>query len=149
VLASKRCNKCYVEKAASEFSKGSCRLGLRYACKKCDNARHLAWEKKNPDKTRKKWIEFAYGVTTTQYEQMLQEQDNKCYICKKDETIIDKRTKKLRRLAIDHCHTTLAVRGLLCNNCNRGIGFFSDNIELLKEAIAYLEKARIMNIKGG
>ncbi len=46
-----------------------------------------------------------------------------------------------RRLCLDHCHGTGAFRGWLCDRCNRGLGFFDDNIEGLKRAIAYLKRA--------
>ncbi|WPJ53570.1 hypothetical protein RCIP0083_00040 [Klebsiella phage RCIP0083] len=53
-------------------------------------------------------------------------------ICGKHES------EQRRALAVDHCHTTGSVRGLLCDNCNRGIWYFRDNHEVLKAAIKYL-----------
>ena len=41
-------------------------------------------------------------------------------------------------VAIDHNHVTGEIRGLLCNACNKGIGFLNDDIRLLKNAIKYL-----------
>ena len=49
-----------------------------------------------------------------------------------------------RRLSVDHNHVTSKVRGLLCNNCNRGIGNFKDKKELLLKAISYLDKHEIL-----
>lgn len=45
------------------------------------------------------------------------------------------------KLVVDHCHDTGIVRGLLCHNCNRALGLFKDKIEVLKNAIKYLEGA--------
>jgi hypothetical protein len=44
----------------------------------------------------------------------------------------------LKELAIDHCHKTGKIRGLLCKNCNQGLGQFKDNIDLLLSAAKYL-----------
>ena len=41
---------------------------------------------------------------------------------------------------IDHCHETKKVRGVLCNRCNRGLGFFQDNQEIIQQALLYIEK---------
>ncbi len=46
------------------------------------------------------------------------------------------------RLVIDHCHSTGAIRGLLCSNCNTAIGLLSDNPEIIRKAADYLEKER-------
>lgn len=51
----------------------------------------------------------------------------------------------LRKLAVDHCHKTNVLRGLLCSNCNTGIGMFKDNPLLLNKAAVYLEKSRGAN----
>lgn len=73
-----------------------------------------------------------YNITMEQYDQMLQEQNGGCKICKN--------VPVKRKLAIDHDHKTNKVRGLLCNNCNTGIGMFKDNTELLSSAINYLTR---------
>jgi transcription elongation factor Elf1 len=80
-------------------------------------------------------IRNQYGITLKQYELMLDKQKFKCAICGKHDEV------EGRRLAIDHCHTTGKVRGLLCGKCNRGLGLFYDNEELLQNAIKYLKYA--------
>ena len=81
-----------------------------------------------------------YNITLDVYNEMLKEQDHKCAICQNEETKIDPHTKKPSRLAVDHCHKTGKVRGLLCFMCNYAIGKFKDNITYLKRAIEYLKK---------
>lgn len=75
-----------------------------------------------------------YGITIEQYDEMLRAQNNSCAICKTD-------TPGGRgRWAVDHCHSTGRVRGLLCASCNLGLGHFKDNQAFLAEAISYLNK---------
>lgn len=66
------------------------------------------------------------------FEQMLKEQNGLCLICKKE--------PQKKELAVDHCHLTDKVRGLLCTNCNLGLGYFNEDVELLRAAIEYLTK---------
>jgi hypothetical protein len=71
-----------------------------------------------------------YGITVEQYDFMIKAQNNKCAICKNEFT---------KTPSIDHCHNTSLVRGLLCSDCNVGIGFLKDNKEYLSNAIKYLK----------
>jgi len=77
-------------------------------------------------------IRRQYGITLAQYDDMLEQQDYKCAICGNEDEV------EGRKLAVDHCHTTGKVRGLLCGKCNRGLGLFYDNKALLEKAIKYL-----------
>jgi hypothetical protein len=72
----------------------------------------------------------SYGISEDEFDQMMINQEGKCYICKGDNGSI--------ALCIDHDHLTGKVRGLLCNKCNRGLGLFSDDLVLLKRAMNYL-----------
>ena len=71
---------------------------------------------------------------------MAAEQDHKCAICGQPET--EMRNGIVRHLAVDHDHVTGKVRQLLCQRCNKGIGTFNDDIELIFKAIEYLKKHR-------
>ena len=82
------------------------------------------------------------GITIDDYNRMLEEQNGKCKICKQEETCKDPKHDRVRRLNIDHCHTTNKVRGLLCNDCNTSLGKFKDDISILESAIEYLKKYR-------
>jgi hypothetical protein len=79
-------------------------------------------------------IRNQYGITLAEYNAMLEAQDYKCAICGNEDEV------EGRRLAIDHCHTTGKIRGLLCGKCNRGLGLFYDNTNNLAKAIEYLNK---------
>lgn len=74
--------------------------------------------------------------TTVNYDRLYQVQQGRCAVCKKHQTEVKK------RLGADHDHTTGKIRGLLCDPCNRGLGLFKDNIELLLAAINYLEATK-------
>lgn len=67
------------------------------------------------------------------YGYILEKQGGVCAICKK-------KCSSGRALAIDHCHKTNKVRGLLCTRCNRGLGFFLDRPDLLVKASEYLKQ---------
>jgi hypothetical protein len=77
------------------------------------------------------------GITLDEYEEMFENQRGKCGICGNGEKM--KLRGKIASLAIDHCHDTGKIRGLLCNNCNRGLGFLNDDVKLLEKAILYLK----------
>lgn len=125
----KRCSKCKVEKPRSEFGKDKRRPdGLYPQCRECKSTAH----KESYHKVAAKRLEQKYGITSEQRAEMFEAKKGCCKICGKHES------EQRRALAVDHCHTTGAVRGLLCDNCNRGIGYFRDNPELLKAAIKYL-----------
>ena len=83
------------------------------------------------------YFKRCYGITTKDYERMLKEQDHKCKICL-GEGFLMKDTQTMK-LVVDHCHTTLKVRGLLCHNCNRGIGLLQEKEQFLLNAIEYLK----------
>jgi hypothetical protein len=78
-------------------------------------------------------LKKTFGINADQYEAMLKEQNHTCAICGKPEICN-------RALAVDHCHSTKRVRGLLCTNCNMALGKFQDNIENVKKAAEYLAR---------
>ena len=81
-----------------------------------------------------------YGITERYYNILLEGQRWKCATCKD----VRQRTSD-KRLAVDHCHDTGVVRGLLCSYCNMSLGLVEDNIDTLKNMIKYLEDSRPKN----
>ena len=81
---------------------------------------------------KKRYLIRMYNITMDDFHQMLETQNNQCSICKTDKP-------GKRGFQVDHDHETGKVRGLLCNKCNKGLGFFVDSVVVLKSAIQYLE----------
>jgi hypothetical protein len=79
-----------------------------------------------------------FGITLAEYSKKVIEQDNKCAICGLPEVSV--RNGKLKALAVDHCHETGKVRGLLCNSCNVGVGMLKDNPLVVLSVYKYLLK---------
>jgi len=89
-------------------------------------------------KSREYNLVRSYGITESDYTEMLVSQKGVCAICSKPETAF--RNGVPLQLSVDHCHKTNAVRGLLCTLCNRGLGLFKDNLAFLKRAYDYLRE---------
>ena len=112
----KACNKAYREKNRAKI-----------------NAYARIHNKPHPD-SRKYALKHCHSMTEEEFNELFAEQKGKCAICGKHQSEFKK------ALHIDHCHKTGKLRGLLCSNCNTGIGLFKDDIENLKCAILYLNK---------
>lgn len=83
-------------------------------------------------------LKRSYGIAEEQYDKMFKRQQGKCLICQQEETSLWRGT--VRRLAIDHCHKTGKVRGLLCQRCNMALGLLNDDLTLLKRAYIYIKQ---------
>lgn len=86
----------------------------------------------NPLASRKRHLRKYYDITPEIYDDMLREQDGVCGICRSD--------NNGRVLCVDHNHETGEIRGLLCGNCNVGIGRLKDSAVLVESALRYLQK---------
>lgn len=153
----------YLRKAATSAERSSSRPWttdiLRQPCKACistygqqykqrDAVKARSIQKNSYEKHRTKrlaqgrraWLWKRYSITPEQYDEMLATQGGVCAICRKAETVTDPRYGQVRSLAVDHCHTTGAVRALLCARCNIGMGLFADSPEHLRQVMEYLER---------
>lgn len=139
----KACSDCGEVKALDNFYRNtSCKDGHIGTCKACkarqqrarrasrapDSQRYI----KEAARRRENHLKATYGITEEEYSRMYAEQGGVCAICKQSEPISG------RSLCVDHSHTTGDVRGLLCSNCNRGIGLLQDSVELVRNAYHYL-----------
>ena len=141
-LSSKKCACCGEVKPTTEFIKRKSRekWGFYSYCRECKHKKAKEYYLDNTEKCKKLARNRdlkKYGITLEDQEQMLREQNNKCAICGK-EIFLFGSSKKLTA-HVDHDHKTGKVRGLLCNDCNRGIGLLKDNPLFLANAIKYLE----------
>lgn len=123
VIQCKSCNKEHIQ-ASREIQKNNAPM----SCEDYRPPNYSGLEKRDGI------IRRQYGITLAKYDEMLEKQDYKCAICGNEDEV------EGRRLAIDHCHSQGHVRGLLCGKCNRGLGLFYDNPELLQNAINYLAR---------
>jgi len=137
-METKICSKCKIEKNKIDFAKRSDRKSLLHSeCKNCNRKRSLAYQKRmkeeNPEqfKIRGKAnrLKSVYGISPDEYKTVYKLQDGKCAICKKND-----------KLVIDHDHETKKIRGLLCNHCNLVLGHSKDTVQILKNAIEYLNQ---------
>lgn len=76
-----------------------------------------------------------YGLTADQWEKMFDAQGRCCWICRSEHS------GGKRDWSTDHCHSTEVVRGILCRQCNIGLGGFKDNIQSLFRAVIYLQRS--------
>ena len=105
-------------------------------CRDSRRKRYKRWATKNPDKERanhRKQNLARYGLTKTQYAELLAAQGGVCAICRKECTQLGR-----GRLGVDHDHHTNRVRGLLCSRCNVAIGYLRNDAQLAIRVHEYL-----------
>lgn len=100
------------------------------------------WKAANPNYQRIQTLK-GYGLTPADEKQLLVLQDGVCAICKSAEGRTDRKW-----LSVDHDHSTGVVRGLLCSDCNTGIGALGDTAEDVRRALAYLENPPASQLAG-
>lgn len=109
-------------------------------------AQAARWKRKNPDRTakaekryqlknymkiREKRLKKKYGIDFAVYDKIMDAQRDACAVCARQFGYGNPPQ-------VDHCHATGAVRGILCNKCNKGLGMFDDSVRVLNSAIAYI-----------
>lgn len=157
-METKTCTTCKCSKEVSEFYKGPrYKGGYKSQCKTCSKKQSVVSVKKyvsNPDNKEKikerarqyreknqekvKWSvksavykKLGISIDKETYDNLLAQQDGRCAICNEKPGV--------KALSLDHCHTSLKVRGFLCDNCNTALGKFKDDVTRLKNAISYLQ----------
>lgn len=95
------------------------------------------YRKLRPNEFKGYDLKRYFGISAEEYQEMHNAQGGLCMICRKPETAVIR--GKLAALAVDHCHTKGRVRGLLCSQCNTGLGCFKDDPAALRRAAEYIE----------
>jgi hypothetical protein len=142
----KTCTKCNQDKPVEEYHRRSDTGKLRSWCKVCHNTKGLSKYHNDPHvksshrlASRRSSLK-KYGLDEAKFDEMFRTQSGTCKICGES---IEKTSTDVRKSAcVDHCHTTGVVRGLLCWDCNVGLGKFKDVPQLLINAARYLETTR-------
>lgn len=128
----KFCPRCEVVLPIDAFVRNrSTRTGVGTYCRPCQNAQSAQSVKKLYGNTRHYHLKRRYGIGADEAQEMLEEQAARCAICFTDLTVAT--------MHIDHDHATGAVRGVVCFNCNGGLGQFRDDAAVLRRAADYLE----------
>ena len=124
----KTCKKCLEQKELSKFNKA----GKYYqsVCKICQYAYKKEWISKNPKKARLSGARARISISDKDFERICDIKE--CQIC----------GIKHKSLHIDHDHKTGVIRGVLCPNCNHGLGKFMDDENILYRAIRYLSESK-------
>jgi len=141
LLTCSDCSSSYKKQSSKPAKDG------KHRCDKCRRKLHrvnfekrhgkTAWfkyAKDNPkykNRIRERSLKTNYGIDNVIYEKMFELQGRVCAICKEP-------CSKGNNLAVDHCHLTGQVRGLLCHRCNMSLGTFKDNLSLFRSASSYL-----------
>ena len=104
-----------------------------YICRGCNSLKSRAYRKANLSQIKNSRLISRYGITMTQYNEMLIKQGSSCGVCGEGSG------ESGVMFAVDHDHDSGKVRGLLCNDCNMGIGKLGDNLEGVEKAYRYLK----------
>lgn len=124
------CKKCL--KTDCEFYKSN-----KHACKECHRAQVKQWKIENSERRTTWQNEYdwdKYGIADLQRAHFVKNTVKQCAIC-----------SVTSKLQVDHCHVNGTVRSMLCGRCNRSLGGFGDNPELLKKAADYVETYQDQN----
>lgn len=160
-LSDKKCQRCLEFKNSSEFNRHKLTLDkLETTCRACTKESSRQYRKLKPNickSSKQKWKDLNKTKESTnnkghnlrkywpnlstlnaikEYEKLLKNQDSRCAICQRHQSLFKK------SLHVDHCHTTLKVRALLCFSCNSMLGHAREDSSLLIKAAEYLQTER-------
>lgn len=134
------CSKCKEDKLVEEFS--ACSItssGAQSWCKECKKKK--GQEDRASGKVRRQRLKHDYNISEEDYKKLLNSQSSLCRGCMADFRVYT------RIPAIDHCHKTGKVRGILCDSCNMVLGGAFDDPSVLRSLANYLEETNTAKVK--
>lgn len=127
------CSCCETTKPLIEFGDDAHTVtGKRRYCSKCESDKSKTQYTKHIRRVKNRRLKHLFGISIDDYDKMALEQNGTCKICNRTPT-------SGNLLSVDHNHATEDIRGLLCQNCNAGLGMFQDDPIILERAIRYLK----------
>lgn len=135
--AMKRCSKCGILLPFENFGTRFKGRLWRSECLSCEGKRRMQYhyeDKARAARAFRRWrVKATYGLSLEELENLHKQSRGLCAICRG-------RHRTRPRLDVDHNHQTKTFRGLLCGDCNSGIGYFREDISRLRAAIRYLQR---------
>lgn len=137
-MESKTCTGCKQTKPLDQFyAKRSDATRYRAKCKECHRIKYkadyaLGLGNYRDYHLKKYWAGSTVAEAVENYERLFSAQKGVCKICKQEEVG--------KRLAVDHDHTTLKVRGLLCEDCNRALGLLRESFDIALQLAKYVQE---------
>lgn len=135
----KVCTKCGEEKPICDFSfkrPTGRKPGYQPRCKSCCNVDVAIWrEQQSVERLKDLYYKRTYGISLEEFNSLLDIQQGECKLCYRKVSV---EGIGPNRAVVDHCHKNGHVRGILCNECNRALGYFHDNITAIENAVDYL-----------
>jgi Recombination endonuclease VII len=129
----KYCPRCQQVLSIDDFVRNrSSATGIGTYCRPCQRAKSAESIARVHGTTRHYHLMQRYGIGALEVEQMLEAQGWACLICSA--------TLTAKTAHVDHDHATGSIRGILCFNCNGGLGQFRDDVQCLRRAVTYLSE---------
>ena len=132
------CSKCKQFRSVDEFGWDGTRDALKRVCRPCAAAYQATYNANNREQIALRITLAQWGLTEAQYVALFEAQQHRCAICGAER-------RAARNLSIDHDHATGVVRGLLCQDCNMGLGQFGDDPARLEAAAAYVRAGGVVH----
>ena len=146
------CNICKEFKPRDQFYVDKTARGYGYSCKPCSRQKANKWHHSNKDKAKENQLQRKFGLSLNEYNEKLKSQNYSCAICGRSETAV--RFGNIKNLAVDHnrkcCSGDVScgkcLRGLLCDWCNKAIGYVREDLQVAERLVEYLRLHKMESV---